>query len=306
MTIYFSDTINNLERGHAHFEFVDIKMHSDTRLFIDPSLIKVLKDAWCKEANRVIDSYFDALYEAYRSCDEARINRLLSFAQEIRNTHLGYGRTIQGHGNTADGLAEKLSCLGDLTLKIDSISSAADLPIFIDDFDKDGLSDMITNIIHQQLNNFTVEQMMKLGKAPNTTDTFHTWSVEKNDWVQVVDEPSYTFGGEPVLLVPKRIVQKNYLYRAEHFLQQVILERIQRDEAYTDSSGKTRYPYKKDLEAQIDHSSEGWRKEFIVDYATNYPDTLVEYHNRTSEFYANRKMLDDKLDLAVYGTIIPS
>lgn len=112
MTIYFSDTINNLERGHAHFEFVDIKMHSDTRLFIDPSLIKVLKDAWCKEANRVIDSYFDALYEAYRSCDEARINRLLSFAQEIRNTHLGYGRTIQGHGNTADGLAEKLSCLG--------------------------------------------------------------------------------------------------------------------------------------------------------------------------------------------------
>lgn len=303
---HFSAVTNTAESGHAHFDFVDIKMNSDTKLFIDPSVIKVSKDPWCIEANRIIDSYFDKFYAAYRSGGDDEIRKLLIHAQEVPDTHLGYGGTFIGHGNTADGLMDKFSCLKTFITKIDSISTASDLPVLIPNFDKDGLSDMITNIIRLQLYNFTKEQMMLLGKPPDSTCSFYTWDVVRGDWAFIESAPSYTFGGRNVLLVPKRIVQKHYLYRAEHFFRQIILERMKQDAAYTDSSGKTQYPYKKELEAQINKPTETWKHDFIIDYAAQFPNTLLEYHKRTPEFYSGRTMTDEELDSTVYGNNIHS
>ena len=281
-------------------------MKSDRKLFIDPSLISISKDPLCVESNQVISSYFDKFYTSYRNGDTTGINELLAHAREVSDTHIGYGGTFNGSGNTAKGLMDKFSNLSSFITKINSVSLASDLPVFIRDFDKDGLSDMITNIIRLQLYNFTQKQMALYGISSNSTCSFFTWCVEKNDWDYIRNVPSYAHENGNILLVPKEIVQKNYLCRAEHFFRHVILERMQHDETYTDSLGKTIIPYKKELEAKINKQNKAWKQDFVIDYTSQFPDALSEYHKRIPEFYYNRRMTDDELDFTVYGRRILS
>ena len=81
---------------------------------------------------------------------------------------------------------------------------------------------------------------------------------------------------------------------------------MQHDETYTDSLGKTIIPYKKELEAKINKQNKAWKQDFVIDYTSQFPDALSEYHKRIPEFYYNRRMTDDELDFTVYGRRILS
>ena len=180
---FFSSEIDLGVLGHSNYEFVDVDTMSDQQLFIDPSLILTSSTEWCFEANEVINDYFDRFYHAFRFDNGTEKTYLLSHAQEINDTRLGFGNGHNGHGNTAKGLLEKFSDLSDLLKRLDSISLAADLPVFVPGFDMDGLSDMLTNIIHLQLYNFTLHQLSKHGIEPNTTTSFWSWDATLSKWV---------------------------------------------------------------------------------------------------------------------------
>lgn len=50
-----------------------------------------------------------------------------------------------------------------------------DLPLLIPYFAEDGLSDLLTNILYEQLNKFTLQQMKKYGVESNESLLFWTW-----------------------------------------------------------------------------------------------------------------------------------
>ena len=120
-------------------------------------------------------------------------------------------------------------------------------------------------------------------------------------WVYYSEMPAYSVGKGVLLLVPKAIVHKHYLYGIDHFFRHVILTRMQQERAYTDSKGKTKVPPKEEVKNEIVKLSDNWKYDFITDFTANAPDALNEYHRRIPEFYDGRCMTDEELDLAIYG-----
>lgn len=175
MKKHISELLNYGRTGHSHFEFVDINVLDDQALFIDPCLIETQRGPWNNNATKLLDNFFNKFHEAYRNDDTLKKLELLSSAREINFTKLGYGKGDNGHGNTAEGLLVTFKNLVSLTVNIPSITKEMDLPVTISGFNEDGLSDMITNILHLQLNEFTLEQLAIANVKPNSEDTFNTW-----------------------------------------------------------------------------------------------------------------------------------
>ena len=160
------------------------------------------------------------------------------------------------------------------------------------------MSDLLTNILHEQLNTFTASQMHKYGILPNCTKTFFTWSKTASKWVEVC-KPCWTYKDREFLLVPKWIVRKNYLFKAHQYLMVVIIERVRAEQLKDDFT-------KIDIWRSMERQSEHWEYEKVISYTREHPDALADYHNKMSYYYhrANGQMSDRDLDICVYGNRI--
>lgn len=297
---HFSSIINVKKPDHSQFDFVDINVLDDQELFIDPILISSCNNGWCNTSTKIVDDYFNALYKAYRDNDNIIKTELLSHAGEINYTKLGYGNGRNGHGNTSKGLIEKLIKLEDLITNINTISNVMDLPVLVKGFNEDGLSDMITNIIHKQLNSYTLSQLKIFGLKANHKEKFHTWDKKSSTWIEV-KEKCYKYEDMKILLTPKRIVRKNYLFSADQFLKRVILERKKKESKIVDEKGKEIYTQtKRDLLARIDKQSENWRYDFVHKKTVDDETYLTDYHNVIKGFYIGKGMSDEELDDSIY------
>jgi hypothetical protein len=298
---FISDYFNNGLKGHYNYNFVDVAVNDDNLLFIDPVLIELAKDQWCNDANATIQSFFDEFYEAYRNNDVQRKIVLLSHAGEQNGTRLGYGQGDNGKGNTAKGLLDIFMPLENLLNKISTIRKAEDLPVLIPDFAEDGLSDLITNILHDHLNSFTMQQMKQYGIESNGLANFWTWSQTKGDWIRV-ERASYYIEGQEVLLVPKQIVRKKYLFSTNQYFNRIILEHMREEGGYMD--GKKPIP-KKDVVKAKRFSGEHWQYRESVSYTSKNNNVLEEYHDKLSSFYFENgnSMSDEDLDETIYGDV---
>jgi len=72
-----------------------------------------------------------------------------------------------------------------LIQKIKTISKSEDVPLFIKDFAEDGMSDLLTNILHEKLNTYNVEVFNRYGIVCNGESSFYTWSEDKEEWEKV-------------------------------------------------------------------------------------------------------------------------
>lgn len=299
---YVTQQFNIGSMGHEKYDFVDAAVNDDNKLFIDPYLIECSNNGWCNEAGKIMFSFFDCLFSAYRHHNTKLIKLLLSHAGEQNGTRLGYGRGDNGKGNTAEGL-EKIFCpLEELITKIRTINKPEDLSVFIPGFAEDGMSDLLTNILHEQLNNFTLTVLKNYGICSNRTISFYTWSIEKREWINV-KRSSILVDGKELLLVPKNIVRKNYLFGAGQYFSRIILERMIEDGGYRDSDGKS--ISKKDIIKSKRYSGEHWQYSEVINYSTKHNDTLEEYHKKLPSFYLENGqiMSDEELDEVVYGFV---
>lgn len=299
---FVSDEWKLNNKGHENFVFVDVAINDDNLLFIDPCLIERGADAWSVKAAAHIKSYFDKLYEAYDGGKRKEMRQLLSHAGEQNATHLGYGNGDNGKGNTADGLLYVFQPLEKLINQIKTVGKAQDLPLLIPGFAEDSMSDLLTNILHECLSDFTLEQMQKYGIQSNGKATFYTWDLQSEGW-KIVEHRSYLIRGKELLLVPKNIVRKNYLFGVNQYFMRVILERIIDAGGYRDTDGKT-IP-KKDILKSKRYSGEHWQYNEVIQYTIDNNDALEEYHQRLPGFYMEhgKPMSDDELDSIIYGYV---
>lgn len=298
---YISDYCNKGIKGHCNYSFIDVAVNDDNLLFIDPVLIEIVNNQWCNDAKVIMQSFFDEFFEAYRNNNIQRKIDLLSHAGEQNGTRFGYGQGDNGKGNTAKGLLDIFSPLENLLNGISTISKAEDLTVLIPNFAEDGLSDLITNILHDHLNSFTMQQMKQYGVESNGYAKFWTWSRLKGCWVKVEKE-SYYIEGQEVLLVPKQIVRKKYLFSTSQYFNRIILEHIREEGGYLD--GGKPIPKKDVLKAKR-YSEEHWQYKESVSYTNKNNNMLEEYHDKLSSFYFENgnSMSDEELDETIYGYV---
>lgn len=300
---YISDVWQLKHKGHENFDFVDVAVNDDNLLFIDPCLIGRMNDAWAIKAMEHIDSYFDNLFETYNAGNRKDMRCLLSHAGEQNATRLGYGNGDNGKGNTADGLLKIFHPLEQLISEIKTIGKSEDLPLLIPGFAEDGMSDLLTNILHECLNEFTMEQMNKYGVSSNGMKAFYTWDMQVNTWKRV-EKPAYFVNGKELLLVPKSIVRKKYLFGVNQYFMRIILERMINEGGYRDADGKS-IP-KKEIIKSKRYSGEHWQYDESIKYTIENNDALEEYHHKLPGFYTEHgnPMTDDELDFVIYGYVI--
>jgi hypothetical protein len=290
-------------KGHASLQFVDVDLDSDNLLFVDPSLIESWDSTLGQSLNKTMNSFFKKFYEAYRSADYNKKVELLSHAREQNSTRLGYGNP--GKGNTSSGLIKDFRPLETLIHQVDTIGIPQDLPVLVPGFEEDGFSDLLTNVLHSELNDFTLMQMKKWGVAPNGKTSFYYWEASLEQWQQTT-RPCYIYQGLPILLVPKRIVRKKYLFGIGQYLKRVILVRIREEDHWYDSENNP-IPkidiYENIRLAQKRHKN--WEYKYSIDYSVAHTDTLVEYHNQLPSFYFDKHMADNELDVLIYGIELP-
>ena len=290
--MFLSDFIKDGRKGHVNFDFVDVQLDSDNRIFIDPVVLGNATDEWSIDANKCVQSFFDSLFEALKNNQS---DNLFDHAHEQNATKFGYGNGQNGKGKTADGLEDALSKLKNLVHAIPTISKGEDIPVLVEGFAEDCMSDLLTNILHEQLNVFTAQQMKRWGVPADLMKTFWTWDMENSIWKQVTKE-CWLYKGRELLMVPKWIVRKNYLFKAHQYLYGVIIERMQAENGWEDMK-------KIDVLNNMPKNNEHWEYETVIQYTKQYPDALDEYHKRIPKYYsrAHGIMSDEELDLAIYG-----
>lgn len=279
--------------GHSNFDFVDIPINKDLRLFIDPCLIERNSDFWSRQASELISDFSDKMYSDIRS-GQWHNTCVFDHAHEINATHLGYGNGHNGKGKTTAGMHESLDKLCDLTRQIPTITCIQDIPVFIKDFAEDCMSDLLSNILHLVLSHFTAAQMEKYGISSTGEHSIYFWNSMEHCW-STTSVPYWTINHREVLLVPKVWVRKNFLFSTEQYLRSIIVERMQRDPEY---DGLT----KKDILKNMERINENWRYDQAVDYTTRNPDALDEYHDFLPISYSSERghMSDEDLDFLAY------
>lgn len=282
-----------LPMGHDCIDFVDIRTDSDTELFIDPCLIELGTDARSRYAYGIFRDFADTLFAEMRSQQWATTS-LLDDGHEVNAIKLGYGNGRNGKGKTADGLSDCFNGLKQLANGIPSISQIQDLSVFIQDFAEDSMSDLLANLLHRVLCNFTQEQMMKYGVPANCTQQVRSWDPIRHSWM-VTQDPCWLCEGHPILLVPKQWVRPNFLFSAHQYLCCIIIDRLQRTPEYTGLS-------KKDIYAQLSRTTYHWEYDRAIRETVEFPDLLLEYHRRMLSFYKRKGgiLTDDDLDQIVY------
>lgn len=301
MDKYFASEL--LEIGivsHSKLDFINVNLNKDNEFFIDPCLIEVNRDEFSLQANKIIKSYFDYFYQLYRN-NVSNDEKLSFFAHssELNNTKLGYGNGRNGKCKTAEGMVQTFNCLSDLIEQGICFSHPMDLPIFIDNFAEDCLSDIITNVLFKVLNAFTLKQCKKNNiKTQDITKPFYYWNNELGFW-DLYNGKCLMYKNELILLVPKNILRKKFCYNSSQFFSKIILEKIKQDRAEVDAKGKTHYPTKKSLTAELKAPGTSYRQA-SVDFTIIYPNLVGVFHNSFASTYKDKDLTDNQLDSLLY------
>lgn len=297
---YLTKAFNIKTQGHKDIDFVDVALAPDTKLFIDPCLIATSDTMWCKKAQKAIDSFFDELYESYRTPQKRNSTyNLLQHLGERNEARLGYGDGNNGKGNTAEGMMEILSEVPQLIKTGIQMEAPIDLPLFISDFAEDGMSDMLVNILYKELSEFTIQQCEKYGISMNRIDSErYFWDVETSSW-QRYSGNCLKIEGRIVLLIPKNIVRRRYYYNTSQYFNSVIISRLQEEKTvYLD--GKAVVPRKKDI---LEEECEKFGSIMEAARIRTKQDSsaLLFYHNIMKDSYKDKGMTDKELDDFIYG-----
>lgn len=215
----------NLKLDQKSLEFVDVDVERDVELFIDPCWIHILDGKWFKEASVTIFSFFEHIINLYEAGKKAEAKALFNSAHEPNETCLGMSRGYpDGTGASSEMLANVFEVItAEKMIEKGLIQQIEDLPVFIDNFDKDRLSDLVTNLIRKHLVEFT-KQQCELHEIPLTAGVKigSYWNKDLKKWDVVTDE-ALMIDGKIKLLVPKQIVVKNYRNSAKHYCRRYVL-----------------------------------------------------------------------------------
>lgn len=286
-------------QSHSEIEFVDIVLANDTKLFIDPCLIEFGKDPWMVDAQITISNFMAELYKLYRrNAVNTEKKTFFNHVHEVNATKLGYGNGKNGHAKTSDGMVETLRELEKLMQSGIPFHEASDLKIFIKNYAEDCLSDMITNVLFEKLNNFTLSQCKKYRIEPDMiTEDRYYWDGTTGEWTKYMGK-SLIIDGKLVLLVPKNIVRKHFLCSANQYFSRIILEEIQKRETSVNTDGTLSKPTKKKLREK--HQGESKVRDSATQFTMNQPNYLLDYHHQLQSFYRDKGMTDGELDDILY------
>lgn len=218
--------------GHKDITFIDVDETHDTKLYLDPYVIQALQDDFCTEAQKCISSFFSEVFNACRHHNLLRLQNLLNYASEPNETNLGMKRISKyGKGSTSQSLIKRFTEFYQIISDNPNfLSDPLTACMYIKNFDKDHMSDLITNILRKMLYTFTIEQCMEWNIPLSNNEIFlgYYWDYDTQTWAKLYGPALFFNNEQHILLVPKHIVRSRYVFNVECYIKQYILKDLQK------------------------------------------------------------------------------
>ena len=205
----------NLKVSQFEIDFVNIDLDIDTPLYIDPFLIANSNSPWAINADKTIKNFFNTFKSLMLEHDYDKVYELFSYMSEPKETCLGVSKTGTKNGRGVGEFNTKEIVdwiINSNAIERNLINNIEDLILFVDNIDRDKLSDMTTNIIRKELIEYTKAQCELWGVKLIESETLPFWSATNGYW-GYTDEDLLLIDGSNILLVPKAIVSPIIMYQ---------------------------------------------------------------------------------------------
>ena len=290
----------NLNKNQAQLDFIDINIESDTPLFLDPFFLSLRNDNWSNEATRNIKSFFQHILNLIRENHIDDAKRLFAYLTEPNSTCLGLSRgNPQGRGvgkGDTDDIFENI--LNSKAIQTGLIQDLEDNVLFVYGFGKDKLSDMTTNIIREQLIDYTQQQCLlhNIEMNADVPSGFY-WNRRSLRWEQTRTD-MLVIESRKILLVPKGTVSYSDDYTPEKYYNHFVLNFMQNEHLQLNSAlvkertDGTRFVTKKSLKESYPMS-----KQFLADFSLRHPEVLEQFKQQTNTNALTNFELDPNINL---------
>jgi hypothetical protein len=270
-----------LDRGQGELDFVDVDIRGDTPLYLDPRALRLLTTEWGQECVSLIQHFFREVLAAIREDRDDDAKRLLSGLREPNETHLGLS-TDRARGSALgpelavdvwEALAETDAATSGMLQDLEETA------LLVPGIDKDRVSDIATNIIREQLIEYTQLAAEHCGiPLEGNVDSGPLWDASAGQWTSRFERLPVTPEGK-LLLVPKAIIRKKLDYNGSEYFNHYLLTYLQDVELQAGSelvrllkNGELRPPSKKSLKEKY-----GTTKPSIARLTRDYPEALENY-----------------------------
>lgn len=216
-----------LKVNQKDMDFIDINMDGDTRLFINPTLLKYSTyKPFTSYGTDKVESFFKKIFELYSFGDRQKALMLFTSSGETNANHLGYSKgKSRGNGASKRALAKLFDTIlqtGALAEEI--MTKPMSLLVFAHDFGEDRMSDLITSILKEEFVNYTLEQAEKYGIdiEQDEINYGNCWDEETSSWVSLKAKWVKGADGKPLLLTPKQVVSEQYGFSVTDYVKKIV------------------------------------------------------------------------------------
>lgn len=294
--------IFNLKKSQYQLDFVDIDPDKDIPLFLDSSLIRSYDADLYQKMTIVMDNFFANLIKLLNDSNIAEARKLFRYFGEVNETHLGLSKNKSNGKGVGEINSEKLlnAIKNNDAMKKGYLRDIEDLRILVDGFDKDYLSDLLTNLLKEYLIEYTIEQC-ELHNIPliDSVPTGYYWDANLQKWNNKFSK-RLVINKNPVLLVPKIIVNYTLNYSSEQYKQHFVLNFLQ-DYNIKNNTKLVRYR-KKTKEKYVTKKSilenNKIDKQFLTKFTINHLDIFKKFkkYNRNNAIPLNGN-LDKEINM---------
>lgn len=290
----------NLNKSQFELDFVDIDIEKDIPLFIDSNLIRKYDSEFNARFVDTMDSFFSYLLNTLSNNLNDKAKYLCSHLSEINETHLGLSKGVSnGKGVGQIGALKIFEGLKSSQAIEDGVlKDIEDLRVLVNGFDKDMLSDMLTNILKKHLLEYTISQcnLLNIKLTPNVPSGFF-WNEKTLKWENEYME-RLVIDNKPILLVPKKIVNFKLEGSSSQYRQHFVLNFLQDENIRNETSLVQQRKKSKELfvtKKDIIKTEEEMNKDYLSNFTMKHPEVLEDfkktYLNKTSPMNGN--MLED-------------
>lgn len=287
--------IFNLNKTQPELDFIDIDIETDIPLFLDPFFLRLRQDNFSLNCSRTIRSFFQTVVDRVRNEDLDGARELFNYLHEPNETCLGLstGRPQgRGVGNIdTDKIFDRI--IESRAIETGLLQDLEDSVLFVDQFDKDKLSDMTTNIIREHLMNYTIQQCVLHGipTIDNIASGYY-WSIQNRRW-EAKHAAHLVINERKVLLVPKGVVSFKKQYTAPNYYNHFVLNFLQNENLELNTAlvqerkNGVRFVTKKSLKERNPLS-----KDFLREFTLAHPEVLESFKDSTTE----RSLLNEEIE----------
>lgn len=203
-------------------EIAQLDFEHDNLLFIDPYRINEQSSDIAKKAKSKITRYFEIFFKCVEENDRGKALYIGKYLHEINATKLGY--TNVKSIPKGKGFSQRdLLIIFDEAIKIKNyIEDMPDILVLADNVGPDKVSDLTTNIIYEELLEFTLLIISKYNlNIDKTKKRKIIFNVEEQLW-EKRELMIPCIEGEEILFIPNKIVSTSEIFSYENVYHKLV------------------------------------------------------------------------------------